>query len=364
VIDFGISKVGDAPDGADQDGDDHGHPFVHGPRAGPGRAGGSPRGRVRRRAILYCALTGQRPFDRGDPTATLTAVLTQDPPRPRSIEASIPEALEMVISGDGQGAEGPLREHGRPRRGARAYDPDEATETAVSLGTRVASGPGTFSQSARGRTPSSLGRQANEVAMARPLIVLLSGLGVFLGVGSAITAIAAVLRLSKGGDAAANLTGTEAFLLVLLALFAVATPLGLAVRHVLRTVWDNSVKALDLADRLRRPVVAGLCAYGFGSLLVRGVEDVLLRRAAGAAWPVWDLVLFVVSGAPPPGLPAVRSRAQARLRLRLGRGTGFFPRHSVGFPSHELAARDHACLSPGAVAVARGLLRAAVRRAG
>ncbi len=48
-------------------------------------------------AILYCALTGQRPFDRGDPTATLTAVLTQDPPRPRSIEASIPDSLEMVI---------------------------------------------------------------------------------------------------------------------------------------------------------------------------------------------------------------------------------------------------------------------------
>src|SRR5262249_52691191 len=48
-------------------------------------------------AILYCAVTGQRPFDRGDPTATLTAVLTQDPPRPRSIEPSVPEPLEVII---------------------------------------------------------------------------------------------------------------------------------------------------------------------------------------------------------------------------------------------------------------------------
>src|SRR6202012_5374143 len=48
-------------------------------------------------AILYCALTGQGRFDRGAPTPPLTAVLTQDPPRPRSLEASIPEPLEMII---------------------------------------------------------------------------------------------------------------------------------------------------------------------------------------------------------------------------------------------------------------------------
>ena len=50
-----------------------------------------------------------------------------------------------------------------------------------------------------------------------------------------------------------------------------------------QTVWNNSMKAVDLADNLRRPIVVGLCAYGFASLLVRVVEAVVLRRAAGVA---------------------------------------------------------------------------------
>src|SRR5580698_6612843 len=98
VIDFGISKLDDSPGTAlTKTGMIMGTPSYMAPEQARGE-------RVDHRvdvyavgAILYCALTGQRPFDRGDPTATLTAVLTQDPPRPRSIEPSIPEALEMVI---------------------------------------------------------------------------------------------------------------------------------------------------------------------------------------------------------------------------------------------------------------------------
>ena len=52
-----------------------------------------------------------------------------------------------------------------------------------------------------------------------------------------------------------------------------------------------------LADRLRRPVTVGLCAYGFASLLVRVTEAVVLRRAAGVAWPVWDLLLCGIGAA-------------------------------------------------------------------
>jgi hypothetical protein len=46
---------------------------------------------------------------------------------------------------------------------------------------------------------------------------------------------------------------------------------------------------------LRRPVVVGLCAYGFGSLLVRLIESVLLRRAVGVAWPMWDVLLLAIA---------------------------------------------------------------------
>src|SRR5262249_26329904 len=47
--------------------------------------------------ILYRALTGKKPFDSDDPSATLTQVLTEDPERPRSLEPSIPQALELVL---------------------------------------------------------------------------------------------------------------------------------------------------------------------------------------------------------------------------------------------------------------------------
>jgi serine/threonine protein kinase len=48
-------------------------------------------------AVLYFALTGRRPFDSDDPTSTISMVLTQDPPRPRSIDPRIPEALELIV---------------------------------------------------------------------------------------------------------------------------------------------------------------------------------------------------------------------------------------------------------------------------
>jgi serine/threonine-protein kinase len=48
-------------------------------------------------AILYTALTGQRPFERESPAETLLAVLAGEPKRPRELEPAIPEALERVV---------------------------------------------------------------------------------------------------------------------------------------------------------------------------------------------------------------------------------------------------------------------------
>ena len=55
------------------------------------------------------------------------------------------------------------------------------------------------------------------------------------------------------------------------------------------------MKAVDLSARVRGPVVVGLCAYGFASLVVRLIEAIVLRRAVGAAWPVWDVLLFLIA---------------------------------------------------------------------
>src|SRR5689334_12656070 len=98
VIDFGISKVGDAGGTAlTRTGMIMGTPSYMAPEQARGE-------RVDHRAdvyavggILYRALTGKKPFDSDDPSATLTRVLTEEPERPRAIEPSIPQALELVI---------------------------------------------------------------------------------------------------------------------------------------------------------------------------------------------------------------------------------------------------------------------------
>jgi serine/threonine-protein kinase len=251
-------------------------------------------------AILYCALTGQRPFDHPDPTATLTQVLTSDPPRPRSIEPSIPEPLEMII------------------QKAMAKRPQDRYESMAELDDALAAWePGgdstlininvTSSQPSLRATGTELQRvslmnkQVRQATMARPLIVILAGLGAFWAAGSLIAAITAVVRLTRGGGARDNLEGVEALFLLLGIGFTLLTPGILLVRHLSKSVWGNSVKAVELAETLKSPVLIGLAAYGFGSLLVRLIEAVLLRHAVGVAWPWWDLLLFLVGAAAASG---------------------------------------------------------------
>jgi serine/threonine protein kinase len=295
VIDFGISKLADRPGTAlTKTGMIMGTPSYMAPEQARGE-------RVDHRAdiyavgaILYCALTGQRPFDRGDPTATLTAVLTQDPPRPRSIVPTIPEPLEMII------------------QRAMAKRPEDRYATMADLDAELAAyepgvmDPMIFSSmtpdamlrvtDAAQRRTGSLHRQVRLVSMARPMILVLGALGLFWAAGNLVLAITAIIRILKGGGARDNLTGQEAVLLLLGVTFTLLTPLVLVGYYLKRTVWGNSVKAVDLSEKIRGPVLAGLVAYGFGTMLVRILDAVLLRRAAGVAWPWWDLILLVIGG--------------------------------------------------------------------
>ncbi|AUX23750.1 uncharacterized protein SOCEGT47_042800 [Sorangium cellulosum] len=295
VIDFGISKVDDAPGAAlTQTGMIMGTPSYMAPEQARGE-------RVDHRAdiyavgaILYCALTGSRPFDRNDPTATLTAVLTEDPPRPRSLEPSIPEPLEMIIQ-RAMAKEPHHRYQTMEELDAELapYDMSEPEPREPSSPVGVPGPRNTMPSAPRAAMTMQL-RQAQQVTMARPLILLLSGLGLFWVAGSLLTLVTAIIRLSRGGSVNDNLTGLEAVLLASGIGFALITPALIGARHVRRQVWNNSMRAVDLADNLRRPIVVGLCAYGFASLLVRVVEAVALRRAAGVAWPAWDVVLFAI----------------------------------------------------------------------
>jgi serine/threonine-protein kinase len=290
VIDFGISKTGDTPGTAlTKTGMIMGTPSYMAPEQARGE-------RVDHRAdiyavgaILYCALTGKRPFDRGDPTATLTAVLIEDPPRPRSLEPSIPEPIELIIQrAMAKNAANRYQTMEELDHELLPYDPSAGANESVAL----LATSGARSAPTTRRSPSSHDRQAREIAMARPLIVLMAALGLFGATATVLTTSGSIVRLTRGKD----LQGSEAVLLILGVGFALLTPLILAVRHVWKKVWDNTMKAVELAETLRRPVVVGLAAYGLASLLVRLIEVVLLRRAVGLAWPQWDLLLFLIGG--------------------------------------------------------------------
>jgi serine/threonine-protein kinase len=290
VIDFGISKHGDKPGTAlTKTGMIMGTPSYMAPEQARGERVDHRADIYAAGAILYCALTGQRPFDRGDPTATLTAVLTQDPPRPRSLEPSIPEPLEMVI----QRAMAKQPEDRYPTMAdldadLAAYDTGDRA-----LAPRQPSGQGFAALSPPVRASTSLDRRQSTASLARPLIVLFGALGVFWLAGSLMTMITGLVRLIRGGSATANLSGTEAAFLFVGLILVLLTPALLAGHQVRKLIWDNSVKAVDLAERLRAPVLTGLAAYGIASLMVRVLESVLLRHAVGVAWPVWDLLFFL-----------------------------------------------------------------------
>jgi serine/threonine-protein kinase len=295
VIDFGISKLSDKPGTAlTKTGMIMGTPSYMAPEQARGE-------RVDHRAdvyavgaILYCALTGNRPFDRGDPTATLTAVLTQDPPRPRSLVSTIPEPLEMIIQrAMAKRPEDRYQSMAELDADLAPYEPG-AIDAGL-LSSLTPDGLMRATDAAQKRT-GSLHRQVRLVSMARPTILILGALGLFWSAGSLVLAITAIIRILKGGGAKDNLTGQEAVLLLLGVTFTLLTPIILLVRWLSRTVWVNSVKAVDLAEKIRGPVLGGLVAYGFATMLVRILDAVLLRRAAGVAWPWWDLVLLVIGG--------------------------------------------------------------------
>ena len=142
--------------------------------------------------------------------------------------------------------------------------------------------------------------------------MLLSALGLFWIAGSLVMAFSALLRMLRDADVSIDLTGSEAVLLIVAVTLALATPTVLAVRHVAQKVWANSARAVDLVTRLRRPVIVGLSAYGFAGLFVRIVEVVILRRAAGVAWPVWDLLLPLIGAVAAIGAVTLLERERRR----------------------------------------------------
>jgi serine/threonine-protein kinase len=224
-------------------------------------------------AILYTSLTGSVPFEREDAAATVVAVLTQEPPRPRAIQPSIPEALEFII------------------QRAMARDPDARYQSMRDLYEALAPfDPKEPHAVSPARLTVTRTMAEEDVRDARALLVTLVIASLLVLVVSLVNATAAVMRL-----AGVALSRLEISLLLIGGVCGLVTPTVLIIRSLKRHAWNNSLQTVQLVQRLRRPLIAAGCTYGFTALLVHLLENVILRVAPGVAWPVWDVVLFGAS---------------------------------------------------------------------
>jgi serine/threonine protein kinase len=252
-------------------------------------------------ACLYFMLTGKRPFDSDDPTATISMVLTEDPKRPREIETRIPETLELIVQramakdardryqtmGEFERALSGFLTAGRPpsfadQRVASIHDIRETgTERAFNLAKAMLAG--------EAEPPPET--SPNVARAARPTVVLASAALFFWLLGGTVAALAGLVRVLHDGE----ITLTESLLLVVGCVFAALTPIVLYAAHVRRVIWPNSVRSLVLASDLKRMTSVTLVTYGTISIVGRFAQTVLLRSSGKLASGYWDIGLFLVS---------------------------------------------------------------------
>lgn len=305
VIDFGISKTSSNQTHVTRTGVIMGTPSYMAPEQARGEKTDARTDVYAVGALLYHLLTGRKPFESEDAAVILTAVLTEQPLRPRAIDSAIPEALELVVQH--AMAKDPTERFQNMRELEAALAPFDAVSSGVMPRLRT-KGDGTIvhhddAGDGHARTMmASLAAAAPEgmvsgpsldrqVRQARPMIVVLSLLVLFWGIGGFVGAVGGIVRVTRGGE----LTRTEAVLLASGACLAALTPAIVYLRHVLKNVWPNTVKALELAGDLRRTAQASLATYGAFALSLRIIDGVILQRSLDIGSGIWDAVLFGLS---------------------------------------------------------------------
>ncbi|HVW30715.1 MAG TPA: serine/threonine-protein kinase [Polyangiaceae bacterium] len=222
-------------------------------------------------AMLYRAVTGKLPFDSDDAAEALSMVLTEEPPRPRAVQPSIPEALELVI------------------QKAMAKDPDDRYRSMAELDERLAPfdpetpssvsllppGPGatraarkTTVAAATVRSPMAsleVEERTREAKLARPTMALLTVVTYAWLVACTVDAGTTALAALRG---VVGSTPTEKLVVAIVTVAISLAPLVFWLRYVQR-VWRNSVRSVALARSLRRIVLAATVPYAFVALALR-----------------------------------------------------------------------------------------------
>ena len=305
VLDFGISKVLEMSDGLTKTGTVMGTPDYMAPEQARGDRVDSRADIYAVGAILYRALTGRKPFDGSDAMSILTAVLTQEPERPSTLNPKIPLSLELVVQQTM--AKTPSERFATMDALEQAlvpFDSPDAHLPAVTLKSvadpATVPAPTTLLQAAARTllaTPPStsiheaMEQTARNVRLARPSLVFFTAFGLFWGFVNVVVVAAALVRLVRGTD----LSTAEVTLSIVGVLATLSSPALIWIRHVRRDVWPSTPRSMELGIRLRRVVLYSAAAYGLGAVLVQLFEGVVGRNGLGVARPGWSLFVFLIA---------------------------------------------------------------------
>lgn len=261
-------------------------------------------------AVLFAMLTGRPPYEADTLQALVLAVISQEPTRPRSINAEIPENLEFIVQ----------RAMARSQQ-ERYQTVAEFRAALEAYYDRLMSESNATSPLPRIAAPSFVQDPYDEnLATARPRLLAYGALLMMLatfGLSSALSSVelwTGPVRLSK----------LEALLLTFGVFGTLLTPSLLLLRRLKKTIWSNHGKVLAELARTRSAVFVGVLAYGVAALTLRILDDVVSRFApssllgaqSGSGFRGFNLILFLV-GASWSTLSIIRRWGDRRARSRL-----------------------------------------------
>jgi serine/threonine protein kinase len=292
VLDFGLSRFLDAPGTQlTQTGVIMGTPAYMAPEQADGTGVDLRTDIYGLGAVLFATLCGRPPFEAETLQAVVLAVLSQEAPRARTLNSSIPENLELVI----QRAMSRRREERYQSMAelGRALEPFLAADE---LEIVEEDGP---VRAAQRSSRSLLEADARAVSTARPRLVFYGGLALALliaGISSTLPA----LELVTGK---LSFTRSEVSLFFVAVVGTLITPTLLLFARLRRTVWGNHARVLGLLHTLRGAVTAGVLSYGLAAIAVHFLDDVVgrmftlsfLGHGAGQAWPGWNLLFLAIA---------------------------------------------------------------------
>ena len=285
ILDFGVAKLGDTDEKLTGTGAIVGTPAYMAPEQARGATDVDLRADVYAAgAVLYRMLTGKAPYDESSSGAILVRVLEETPPRPRSIEKSIPEGLEEVIE-QAMAREASQRYASMDELEAAATAFDNAGGTVLIDASRAS-----VASVATAGTPADAKAMTAKAKRLRPGAMgaaVAASLGVGLAVGISLALLVDGLR--EG----AAIGSTELVLVSIGAAVAFAASLA-AIGRSLRSHWRSAPMIREESDRLRLGLVTGLGTFGALELIARVWAVVALMRP-GAWDPLWAAARVMVA---------------------------------------------------------------------